>query len=475
MKKYTNAITQRNLLKRLFIIGLICVVFWLALTTFKGSQVQEIKILKTIEREVLQNEYLSNSKFVVTKTSTSYEVNLHPKCFVRNCQNSNNHWAFISCSDSDKIENDPSLDKATEWNSIGVRTMEKYIQSSYNELEGFSNLLLNDALNQFTNASYSCNNKCWSAMLNLAIVETKLNDYNMAEKNYENALLLSPTNEQKALVHLFWGLNQELSKKPHSEHYDKLRQLDPSLEKDYWGIATSSQGSNKLNNYGQSQSHLLNFALYKYFSPTSIAKYCLLNPNTQDFFIENRYIVLKHVLPPFVLNSLQKCYSELIASNTLKFGDGQSDRYSAYNDRCGRFIHYQLADLVRNIIAHNAIPSYTYFGGYKTGSKLDPHTDRQACEFTMSLNIQQYPHDKPWPLCAGKNALFEKDPNFNGKNPLEIPPESETVNANLYSGDALLFMGRHLVHFRRGALPEGSWTNQIFLHYVQEDFTGELA
>lgn len=135
-------------------------------------------------------------------------------------------------------------------------------------------------------------------------------------------------------------------------------------------------------------------------------------------------------------------------------------------------MHFHLVDYVRKVVAHNAKPTYTYFGGYLPGAKLLPHLDRVQCEFTMSLTIEQYPHDNIWLLSLGKKPLFDRvqTPDLIAR----MPPEDEIVDAQLFAGDALLFMGRHLVHFRRGSLPEDRWINQVFLHYVQEDFEGGL-
>lgn len=74
----------------------------------------------------------------------------------------------------------------------------------------------------------------------------------------------------------------------------------------------------------------------------------------------------------------------------------------------------------------------------------------------------------------GKIPIFVRNPDWKGAR-ADQPPESETVNADLLPGDSLLFMGRHLVHFRATPLPEGHSTNQVFLHYVQENFDGELT
>jgi hypothetical protein len=214
---------------------------------------------------------------------------------------------------------------------------------------------------------------------------------------------------------------------------------------------------------------------FKELAPISMGNYALLDPGTQDFFITNRYIVLRKILPPFVLRAFQQCVRSQITNKKLKLGDGQSKRYVMYNDRCSRWVHYQLPDLIRRVIAHNARPSYTYFGGYVAGSELTPHTDRAQCEFTMSMTVEHNPHNATWLLSLGKKPLFDRDDNFVGKYPEQMPPEDEIVDADLYAGDALLFMGRHLVHFRRGKLPEGQWTNQVFLHHVQEGFTKGLG
>jgi hypothetical protein len=48
------------------------------------------------------------------------------------------------------------------------------------------------------------------------------------------------------------------------------------------------------------------------------------------------------------------------------------------------------------------------------------------------------------------------------------------VGADLGLGDALLYRGRELVHYRN-PLPEGHHSSSIFLHYVRENFTGDTS
>jgi len=78
-------------------------------------------------------------------------------------------------------------------------------------------------------------------------------------------------------------------------------------------------------------------------------------------------------------------------------------------------------------------------------------------------------------LSLDRRPLFDYDPEYGGQNKLAWPEETWIDDADLYAGDALLFMGRHLVHFRRGKLGEGHWVNNAFLHFVQENFNKEFA
>ena len=281
-----------------------------------------------------------------------------------------------------------------------------------------------------------------------------------------------------ATAELFLGLTVESKGDTQGSfaHYDRSRS-SPETERQYWGVGMTAERRTELSNYGtyEGPEALRSIATWTHFAPTSIGNWALLKPLTQDWFLENRYIVLRKIIPPFVLRAASKYYRELIEHKVLKLGDTQARRYVAYNDRIARFIHNHLTQLVRKITAHNAKPSYTYFGGYVAGADLKPHTDRAQCEFTISMNVEQFPYNRTWMLSLDKNPLFDKDAGTSNRaNNVQTNNEKDIANADLYAGDALLFMGRHLIHFRRGLLPEGEWTSQIFMHFVQDNFSGAL-
>jgi hypothetical protein len=415
----------------------------------------------------------ANSQFVVTKSSPAYDVMKQVECYLPGCAARNNKEAYVPCENAE----------ASEWNLIGVHAMERALHGETEKPALYYRNFKADAKRAFAKA-VELDPSCTSATFNLGLVHLGLREHDAARTHLEAALKLyeeAGMLSEQARVHVFLGLAREVKEgrvtQAAVEHYDRVRSLDKDVERQWWGVATTMNGRSELFNHGtyQAPNALLEMCLYKWFAPTSIAQYALLDPGTQDWFIENRYIVLRRILPPYVLAALATCYRNFITDNVFQFGDTQSQRFVAYNERCTRFIHYQLVDMVRRIIAHNAKPTYTYFGGYRGGSELKPHNDRDQCEWTISLQVEQTPADKPWLLSLGKRPAFDRDPRTRTIPSDKIPPEDEIVDADLYAGDALLFMGRHLVHFRRGKLPEGHTTNQAFLHYVPADFTGKLG
>jgi hypothetical protein len=167
---------------------------------------------------------------------------------------------------------------------------------------------------------------------------------------------------------------------------------------------------------------------------------------------------LHDLLPPLMIGALRKHYRTLIQKGYLKLGDSQcSRRYGAYNESISCFFHYQLTGIISYIVGTPVKPSYTYFGAYEGGAELERHTDREQCEYTVSLCLDYSPepeNETPWPIYV------------------ETPDGEVATYQSI--GDGLLFKGRELPHYRY-KLEEGSSSTSIFFHYVDEDFQGSLA
>lgn len=88
--------------------------------------------------------------------------------------------------------------------------------------------------------------------------------------------------------------------------------------------------------------------------------------------------------------------------------------------------------------------TYNYARKYKKGDILRLHADRPACEISVTLDLG----GDPWSIW-----ILDKDEN--------------AIKVDLESGDALLYRGCDLLHWR-GKF-EGNYHPQVFLHYVDQN------
>jgi hypothetical protein len=142
----------------------------------------------------------------------------------------------------------------------------------------------------------------------------------------------------------------------------------------------------------------------------------------------------------------------------ITLGDGQSPRrYVAYNEPVARFFHRSITAKVSALAGQALKPSYVYLASYLSGAELKKHTDREQCEFSITLCLDFSPEpalETPWPIR------------------LETPSGTMVVHQAL--GDALAYRGTRLPHYR-DALAKGQTSTSIFFHYVSDDFAGSLG
>jgi len=189
----------------------------------------------------------------------------------------------------------------------------------------------------------------------------------------------------------------------------------------------------------------------------SVQRWQTVAAQSASIFGRNRYARVAGLLHDFHIDALRKYYRRLIRVGGMYLGDAQTARrYAYHNEPVTRFFHHQLTDTICQIGGERVKPSYAYTVSYRGGAELEKHTDREQCEFSLSLLIDYPPErelESPWPLC--------------------IESGTHTVEVTQKVGDAFLFCGRELPHFRR-KLPEGFTSTSMLLHYVPEDFAGSL-
>lgn len=110
------------------------------------------------------------------------------------------------------------------------------------------------------------------------------------------------------------------------------------------------------------------------------------------------------------------------------------------------FMDGLLADIAPRVERATGIsvwPTYSYLRVYRHGDVLRKHTDRPACEISLTLCLG-FDGDAPWPIW------------------IEGPQGSASIA--LAPGDALLYRGIECPHWREPL--DGGWAAQVFLHYV---------
>lgn len=179
------------------------------------------------------------------------------------------------------------------------------------------------------------------------------------------------------------------------------------------------------------------------------------NGNRQ--FQEKGYIPLRNLIHPFNLAALRRYYRHAIRRGEIQLGDHQSPRrYVAHNESVARFFHHQIANAVGMIVGEPIKPSYVYLASYLSGAELKKHTDRQQCEFSVTLCLD-----------------FSPEPELATSWPIRLDAFDGTVTAYQALGDGLVYRGTKVPHYRN-VLAEGHTSTSIFFHYVPADFSGPL-
>ena len=179
--------------------------------------------------------------------------------------------------------------------------------------------------------------------------------------------------------------------------------------------------------------------------------------NASLSFREKGYAPLGDLIHPFHIAALRRYYRYLIRTGAIRLGDGQSPRrYVAYNEPVARFFHHDIAATLSAVAGEPLKPSYVYLASYLSGAELKKHTDREQCEFSVTLCLD-----------------FSPEPALATPWPIRLDTASGRVTVYLALGDALAYRGTRLPHYRH-RLGEGQTSTSIFFHYVAKDFVGSL-
>jgi len=133
------------------------------------------------------------------------------------------------------------------------------------------------------------------------------------------------------------------------------------------------------------------------------------------------------------------CYNKVDQNKDYEL-DGQSFSPAWYNDPLMNAILDIKLPIVEKESNLKLYPTYAYWRYYVFGATLTKHTDRPACEVSVTTCIKKY---DDWPIVV-EGKSFE-----------------------LKEGDAVLYAGYDQKHWRPG-IYKGEGMAQVFLHYVDK-------
>lgn len=174
-----------------------------------------------------------------------------------------------------------------------------------------------------------------------------------------------------------------------------------------------------------------------------------------EFFKNNNYLRLNN----FLSNDLCQIFNyyarfQAEYDHTPEIGaDAQiPNSHARYADFFTESLLLALKPRIEQAIGEKLLPTYSYYRVYKRGDQLTPHLDRAACEISMTICTDV----NKWPFYI-INAYK--------------PDDKAIKTVNLEQGDALIYKGTQVVHWREQLAADQH--TQVFLHYVREN--GEYA
>lgn len=170
---------------------------------------------------------------------------------------------------------------------------------------------------------------------------------------------------------------------------------------------------------------------------------------------ENRpvpgYLELGYALAPGLISAelasfLAEHASVLMAAGGLDADPQVPGSWSVYGDPAFDTLLKHVTAGASSLCGLALVPTYSFVRLYLRGQELTPHKDRVECEHSATLHLASA-SDQPWPLCLR-------------------PIPGEPVELVLAPGDAVLYRGDRLLHWRDPL--EDDWYLQVFLHWVDD-------
>ena len=169
-----------------------------------------------------------------------------------------------------------------------------------------------------------------------------------------------------------------------------------------------------------------------------------------ESFDSNGYIKVEELIDLNTIKTVSQYFENKINRGEWSSNDCQnnkdSSKFGYYADPLIEVLLLSAKEKIENKTGLELDPTYSYSRVYQGGEQLLPHTDRESCEISVTINVACT--GEPWPIWM---QYEDNDP----------------VKCILNPGDAVIYKGCEVTHWRR-RLPMGELNVQFMLHYVNK-------
>lgn len=172
--------------------------------------------------------------------------------------------------------------------------------------------------------------------------------------------------------------------------------------------------------------------------------------STMNNFNDAGYVKVKEFVDATTIKTISQYFENKI--NRGEWGwkkeleEGQASKLEYYADPLIEVMLKQCLPNIEEKTGFELEPTYSFSRIYQEGEELTPHTDRPACEISVTINV----------ACTGDTW------------PIWMQYEDNApVKCMLEPGDAVIYKGCEVGHWRK-KLPKGQINVQFMLHYVNK-------
>lgn len=121
---------------------------------------------------------------------------------------------------------------------------------------------------------------------------------------------------------------------------------------------------------------------------------------------------------------------------------------------------------IEDVVGAALLPTYSYCRVYQQGDVCRVHSDRAACEHSVSLTLA-YSDGVPWPLAVADTMTTDAQRRQKQRGEADFGDEAYSEYA-MQPGDAVVYHGIDYRHGRMMPNPN-RWSVHLFMHWVARE------